>query len=485
MNHSICKQHLHVDFNGSESEARALHGKLSDWCGIHLFPALERALDRCAPANGYWSLERLEIDAGTIAIDRLEQDLPALIEQALEKALRVQTPVDTHPDSLSLPESSFHSSETEKIELKSARHRLASAWFYFLATGTLPWNVRLPEGKNLEQTLLQEWQAIPSGLGRSLRSILSDESARKRLVRQFSEPFLNRLLEQIAPEAQRQLAAVLQTLRHSDLPAETVKPFALALWDRAFGPGQHTETGLIRHVWQELSLQAPPPAGLADLLEQHWPGATGSSLPTVKAKTQTEPNLDRLITGIEPDAPTRPLSENALAKPHPEADEGIYIINAGAVILHPFLPQFFSALNIAENDRLIRPDRALCLLHFLITGQTAAPEYELVLPKVLCNIPLPRPIESDVALTQAELEEADALLEAVIRHWSALKNTGIAGLRGAFLLRPGKITLRDDGDWLLQVENKGYDILLEQLPWGIGAIRLPWMESMLWVEWTF
>src|SRR5262249_41296575 len=109
--------------------------------------------------------------------------------------------------------------------------------------------------------------------------------------------------------------------------------------------------------------------------------------------------------------------------------------------------------------------------------------YELILPKILCNVPLETPVESNLELTPAEREEAAALLEAVIRHWEALRNTSVDGLRGTFLIRPGKVSLRDDGDWLLQVESKSYDILLDQLPWGIGMIKLPWMERMLWVEW--
>ena len=52
------------------------------------------------------------------------------------------------------------------------------------------------------------------------------------------------------------------------------------------------------------------------------------------------------------------------------------------------------------------------------------------------------------------------------------------------MLRPGKLTLRGDRDWLLQVESSGCDVLLDQLPWSISTIRLPWMESLLWVEWV-
>lgn len=163
--------------------------------------------------------------------------------------------------------------------------------------------------------------------------------------------------------------------------------------------------------------------------------------------------------------------------------EGVYVNCAGVVLLHPFLPHFFQALGIAAEGRLLQPERALCLLHFLATGQAIAPEYDLLLPKLLCNVPVDQPVEADVNLTAAEFDEATALLDAVIKHWDVLGNTSVDGLRGTFLVRSGKLSRRDDGDWLLQVEAQSFDILLDQLTWGFRMIQLPWMEKMLWVEW--
>jgi hypothetical protein len=94
-------------------------------------------------------------------------------------------------------------------------------------------------------------------------------------------------------------------------------------------------------------------------------------------------------------------------------------------------------------------------------------------------------VEAPVALTVAEEEEAIALLEAVIRHWDAVGDTSVGGLRGTFLVRPGKLFQRGNGDDVLQVESRSFDILLDRLPWGIGMIQLPWMEKILWVEWRF
>jgi len=181
---------------------------------------------------------------------------------------------------------------------------------------------------------------------------------------------------------------------------------------------------------------------------------------------------------MRPDAPED-------AGEHPDERRGLYVENAGLVLLHPFLPQLFRALMIAGDDELLRPGEALRLLHYLATGLEDAPEYDLVLPKILCGLQ-PASLAGEAApFTDEEREESAALLAAVVRHWDALKNTGIDALRETFLKRNGKLTRWHDGGWLLQVESKSVDILLDSLPWGISMIRLPWMARMLRVEWRF
>lgn len=236
-----------------------------------------------------------------------------------------------------------------------------------------------------------------------------------------------------------------------------------------------TEAHIVSRAWRDVTAAAIK-AELEKLLKTHWPAALALDVDAINVYAKANNTLDTVPVPANKESH---LTQAASA----DLQEGIYIENAGLVLLHPFLPQFFSALNIVVDDVVVHPERALCLLHFLATGQSVAPEYELVLPKVLCNIPVEQPVAMDVDLTELELDEADGLLEAVIRHWDVLKNTSIDGLRNTFLLRSGKLSQRVDGDWQLQVENKAFDILMGQLPWGVGLVKLPWMQRMLWVEW--
>jgi hypothetical protein len=166
-----------------------------------------------------------------------------------------------------------------------------------------------------------------------------------------------------------------------------------------------------------------------------------------------------------------------------EESEGLLVDNAGVVLLHPFLPRFFDGLGVAMGDELVDPGRALCLLHHLATGELTAPEHQLTVAKVLCGVALDEPAEAEVGLTGAETAEAIALLDAALGHWEALGSSAPDALRGEFLMRPGMLTVDADGDWLLRVEARTVDILLDRLPWGVSLIKLPWMDRLLRVQW--
>jgi len=507
--HSIQQQHLHVRLYGNESDGLTLQKRLPDICQTWLAPALEQVLNRYAPQVGHLVIEHLEINAGTIALERLEHDLVESVTQAVEKILR------DLPQSCQLPTPIA----TGNVQHKTEPEFIFDAFLYFLRLGRLPWSFHVPEGKSLEQVILDTWRdnLLNPNID-ALHSVLTLSSTRKRLVRQFSEVFLATLLERIAPDLKKIIDAILPRLQSAEIPADVGQTFIMQLWETSFtlihGHKNHTETAIIRKVWHTLPLTMARQSPLAKLLEQHWPSVTSNAEPFLAAqKNRTANNRPDQFSKTTSDTaqqhsiadtdttsvhtvpasgnitdsnsgPIIDLGEIRQSSPSPEEKEGIYITNTGLILLHPFLPQFFRALNIADEDTLIQPERALCLLHFLASGQRIAPEYELVLPKILCNVSLETPVASCISLADSEIEEATALLEAVIRHWEVLKNTGIDGLRGTFLLRAGKITLQDDGDWRLQVDNKVYDILLGQLPWAIGMIKLPWMQTTLWVEWA-
>ena len=168
-----------------------------------------------------------------------------------------------------------------------------------------------------------------------------------------------------------------------------------------------------------------------------------------------------------------------------------YINNAGLVLLNPYLPQLFKALDWIEGKNWrseTAQHQAVVLLDYLVRGETAkdAWEYDWTLNKILCGVPLEMVIDQSTPLSIDAYETADNLIKAVIQYWTIMKNSSIAGLQETFLRRQGKLTFRAEGEgWRLQVERKTVDILLERLPmgWSFSVIKMPWMAEMLFVEW--
>ena len=613
--HSIRKQDFEVKFNGTESEGLILQRSLPELCYKRLIPAIEKALDRYAPANTYLTIDRLEIDAGSVTLDRLERDLPQMVDRALGKYFE-ELP---RTDELSEAPNSAH------MQRKTIEQTIIAAFIFFLKHGTLPWSFHLPSGSVFEELILnslKEMEKRASSLElikNEVIDLLASATARKRLIQQFTPALPETVLALISTEGRNVISGILPLLRHSDATLIDAKQVEQEVWECVFAGiasgSPLTEEHLRRKTIALVKSLGVRGASLAALLDSCWSqqsegadevqtadsstaeGAGQSHMQTGKedqAKLFNDPaSLSQRRDGVEEDAQTvlpdertmqgsettereqlahpetgkedqtkclteptnssqrqgcgadkaqnvvhhesktpdsvrskgeepsdlvrvnnqakslsaptgssrqsersvaeekellhpsakakEPVSQSAIV--HPDAKAGIYTGLAGLVLLHPFLPQLFRALGIADDEKLLQPVKAINLLYFLATGHIDAKEYELVIPKLLCHFPLERAVESNVSLADSEQEEAIALLAAVIRHWEVLKNTGAEGLRETFLKRSGKLSLLDNGEWLLQVESNACDILLEQLPWGISMIKLPWMPEMLRVEW--
>ena len=127
---------------------------------------------------------------------------------------------------------------------------------------------------------------------------------------------------------------------------------------------------------------------------------------------------------------------------------------------------------------------ALQIMGFLSTGNEMTEEFDMPLNKILCGMEIQDPIGEEVRIPENLQSACEELLRAVIGQWGVLKNTGIDSFRETFLNRPGKLAKVDNG-WLLQVEQKAVDVLMNKLPWGIGTIKLPWMREILFTEWAY
>lgn len=126
--------------------------------------------------------------------------------------------------------------------------------------------------------------------------------------------------------------------------------------------------------------------------------------------------------------------------------------------------------------------RAAHLLQYLVDETMVHPEQEMVLNKILCGMEPEDPLTLEIAVTPREAEVSQELMRVVTTRWEKMKNTSLQGFRASFLQREGALFPMDTA-WKLRVDQRGYDILLQTLPWTFGMVRASWMKKIIYVEW--
>lgn len=166
--------------------------------------------------------------------------------------------------------------------------------------------------------------------------------------------------------------------------------------------------------------------------------------------------------------------------------ETVTVEDAGLVLLWPFLSGFFETLDLLTPKRRWRdaaaPHRAAILLDHLARGTLIAEEADMPLIKLLVGLPTQAVLDAGAPLDPEERAACDTFFKAILEHFAPLGRLTLEGLRGSWLLRPGLLERRD-GLPLLRIERRGYDLLMERLPWPREWVRLPWMVEPLRVEW--
>ncbi|XRE42841.1 hypothetical protein ACIVBQ_001045 [Tenacibaculum discolor] len=160
------------------------------------------------------------------------------------------------------------------------------------------------------------------------------------------------------------------------------------------------------------------------------------------------------------------------------------IRNAGLILLHPFLKQFFNSCGFLDKEnKIIKPNEAVHLLHYVATKKEQQFENNLIFEKFLCNLPIQSSIERNIVLSDELKEKSEELLRAVLQNWSILKNSSNDLLRNEYLQREGKLDLTKDNP-TLTVERKTQDILLDtKLPWNLSLCKLPWRKELIFTNW--
>ena len=458
----IGKQNLHFHFEGNE-DGFMLQKEITDWCAISLNPAIEALLNEYGQTDEVIQLNELELSVDIYDRRQWQKLLCEKIVQQIRENLELKK---------------------NGMQVLSGSAAFLQVLICFLKNGVLPWNAGIDSKAAFDESFEKQIALLTVEDAKGFVDVLKDKKAVMRLsqllcVAQFvlfTEKILNdnrgdiKLvmmdIEKIVDACQGSIddqkkiynSFMMEILASfPEWPREGLldKAIRRSLYQISLSPGQ----------LKKIDVDGLGSASLRkEILMMEENKTMGSSPAVFTSPGNIDPGIE-LEKGID-------------------LEEGIYINNAGAVIIAAFLPRLFLQTGLVKNGRIDDLPSALQLVHYCVTGDENAAEFELLLLKILCGTALQQPIEMRSEINNTIKHEAESMLGSVIEHWDALKNTSIAGLRQSFLQRKGKLSFKN-GEWMLQVETKSYDILLQQLPWNISMIKLPWMKDMLKTEWIF
>lgn len=499
---------------GSGTEAFAVRQRLREaWEGA-LCRAFEEAFDELASGDEVIRIPKIELRLKVASADRIPGQLPELIHQQLVEQLQELRNKASwrrdgfaedveRADGAAPGRSSPRRGEGAAWKKSSVRQDRFERLLHYVRTGLVRWEASHLSTGDFASELKETCREYATELRDEMLHDRGTAAGYFRLFQLMAPAdagvLATDLLDAVQQSWKAPLAELLAVLlesgegrfgRHAQLEiAAGVLSVALAAQESGTAPDFEA---LLDRVAAESRVPSAELAALASsaaaVLRACRTGRADPGRPPGDARESVQPASAPRETppGTSPGPAALPLlAAQSLRDPDAPEDFPLLVGGAGLVLLHPFLPRFFETLGVEQpgGPVLSSLPRAAALLHFLATGREEIFECDLAFIKVLLGLKPESPLSvAEGLITGNDREEAGALLQAAITHWPALRNTTPAGLRHSFLNRQGLLREAADG-WRLQVERTGYDVLLDQLPWGIGVVKMPWMKRPLHTEW--
>ena len=483
----IRKQKFKIKTN-SEQLAWQLRMQLNDELQYNLLSVYEEVIHSLPNTKDNIFIDKISIDLGQCPKEGFRKKVITTFKEALIKELN-------DPADGGLVKEDF----AAETNAKSNAHDQEAALFYFLRKGIYPWWFTGASVKSPQQLIAEMTDASLENLlvkiitSRKTQDIVNASRMIKRFSQQVSVKDQHKIITGlIALQSDPQLKRNLEMLNKN----ETINYFILL-------------TGIAKETYHKILIEfllKQEDTGPKDILRKFILFLYDKSgkrfnelLKSYKNLAFSKDNLAKLVKEIILEKQQEQSAElykqkkkrEGLNNKQPKeidepADEGIYINNAGLVILHPFLQPLFDNLGLLNsNSSFISEEtrfRAAVVLFYLQNSIDPYSEYEMAFNKILCGIEMEEVLPPDIRLSDSEKKECNEMLQTVINFWEALKGSGKEALQEAFIRRSGKLNFKGDY-WLLQVEKNAMDILVDRLPWGFGIIKLPWLQFLIHVEW--
>lgn len=485
--HIIQKVFVEITVNNKE-KAYLIKDDINSFLSIDVFPEIEKYI------NG---IEQ-KLAGHTLQIPRMELNLDVK-NSSLNTELKdkiVQLFKEELSETAQRSETSEQETENEsKAYWVENQEKMVQTFIYFLENGHMPWWNSDKKSIDFLETQTFETLISAANFSKSIISALFKQHVQERIINQLSD-------EQIAQVC---LAILENKELKINLKADIIyrisklnHPDRIIVWQmvlRVLSEYLRSSNSNLQEYLLHQILKAKP-KGLSKEKDSHqnwktvieiFPFMKESEIfESIKSIQTIESSKKNIPDHNENPRTPEEISNQNNAAIHDDgiANEGQYIRNAGLILIHPFMKTFFEHCELfdPETQQLIDPEMCAHLLHYIATGTTNAPEYDMAFEKFLCNIPMNQTINRHIKLSRKHKTQAKNVIESVQHNWNPMKKSSAALLQNEFFQRSGKLVVTNH-DYTLTVERKTQDILLEKLGWGIGLVKLPWKEKFMFINW--
>lgn len=483
-----------------EAFTRRLYGEWDSFSRTAVEEVADDVLEKYDSPTEAITLERLELDLGTLTEPEFYEKFPKLFAEKLQESLEEQ----------------LKYKEKYGVKVSSTTSTLVEHLHFYLLHGYPRWDHTFQsfQPDKLFRELLKE---EPDKISQLLQEVKHLAYVRQRIIYLLKDKDIEQIIRLTDPENAPFITRYSHFLIHSYQASQRqeisqsnyrhiVWSVILAyLWSNSRGHFSRKELirqtivqlsshyGLkpelllnllvteIRHLPTDLVMQE-----LTRILHELWNESKEKEpeshhIPKdviIQNKTQLQPD----IKSIHQPTKKIDMEDSIDNQTHP-----LPVHNVGLVLFSPWLPRLFQMRELIENNRFKGREsqvKGIFLLQALAgyTSGEEVKESELLLNKLLVGLPLSEPVPLRYELTLEEESIINSLINAVKQNWSKIKNTSIEGFRDSFINRQGTL-IEKENTWEITVEQKGYDILLDFLPWSYRLIRFPWNSKPIATVW--
>ncbi|SDI22917.1 hypothetical protein SAMN05421846_105116 [Chryseobacterium taeanense] len=478
--HIIQKVVVEITVNNKEKAYR-IKDDINNFLSIDVFPEIEKYIN---------SLEQ-KLAGNTLQIPCLELNLD-IKNSSLNTELRDKI-VLLFKEELSeiskLDKTSGQGKENEtEADIIGFQEKMVQTFIYFLENGCMPWWNSDKKSIDFLETKMFDKLISAKNFKKSMISVLSNQYVQDRIIHQLSDRQIPQLCLAILENKELKINLETEMIRRiSKLNYQdrivVWKLILHLLSEYLKSPGSNLQEYFLQQI-----LKVNPAEFYNLKSSENWK-TVAEVFPFMKEKEILE-RIESYKTEIKDQQENTNINEEIINKHTTEnheeaiANNGQYVRNAGLILIHPFIKTFFEHCDLLhpETQELTDPELCAHLLHFIATGNTNAPEYDMTFEKFLCNIPIHQSINRHIKLSRKHKTQATNVIESVLHNWKPMKNSSPALLQNEFFQRSGKLVVTDY-DYTLTVERKTQDVLLDKLAWGIGLVKLPWKEKFMFVNW--